>query len=152
MSQKDAQSKKIGDHTYTVYMLPAKKSRHVLQKLASIALPALGSLADGVGGLGKDSKISDLLNKKLDGAFFHDLCTTAMDRLSEADLDWMFEELGTGSEVDGKQLWPQFDEHFRGNVGGQFRWFAFCLEAQYANFLEGWGSVSLPDLAKAVGA
>ena len=153
MSQKDSQSKTIGDHNYTVYMLPAKKSRHVLQKLASVALPALGALAGGLGGgIGKDVKISDLLNKKLDGDFFSKLCTSAMDRLTEEDLDWMFLQLCAGAEVDGAPLWPQFDEHFRGNIGGQFRWFAFCLEAQYGNFMEGWGNASLPGLAKAAGA
>ncbi len=152
MSQKDSHSKKIGEHNYTVYMLGAKASRHVLQKLATVALPAIGTMADGLGGLGKDFKVSDLLNKKLDGDFFGNLCSTAMDRLSEDDLDWMFEQLCKGAEVDGKPLWSQFDEHFRGNVGGQFRWFVFCLEAQYGNFLEGWGAASLPGLAKAVGA
>lgn len=130
MSQLDKHEKEIGGTVYLMRMLPPKKARALLLKMTKVVAPSLDGLsmeADVLSALGGVSE-----------------------RLSEEDLDYAMDLLSTVTDFrlpNGNEpnLKDKFDLHFTGKLGDMFRWFAWGLSVQYADFFGESGIISQLD-------
>ena len=123
----------IGANTYKVTQLGFKKSREVLARLSKMLGPVLAELLSS--GSSKDKA----------GAALAAICA----QVSESDLEYLcsvFSECTFVTLPDGtlKKLNDQTQEAlFGGQIMECFKWLAFCLEANYADFF-----VEFKDLAE----
>ena len=128
MSQTDLQTRTIAGVKYGVYMLPPRLARKMLVRIFQVIAPSAGEAFKREG--------QEILDA------FGPVLATLADRLNDDDLEWMMGELAKVSTVEvepGKapQLDKIFDIHFRGRIGQMFKWFAFAVEVQYADFWSG---------------
>ena len=128
MSQTDLQTRTIDGVKYGVYMLPPKLARKILVRIFQVLGPSAGEAFK--------REEQEIL------AAIGPILATLADRLNDDDLDWMMGELAKVSTVElepGKapSLGQIFDNHFRGRIGRMFKWFAFAVEVQYADFWSG---------------
>ncbi len=114
----------IGANTYKVTQLGFKKSREVLARLSKMLGPVLAELLSAGNAQEKA------------GAALAALCA----QVSEQDLEYLcgvFADCTFVTLPDGsmKRLDAQAQEAlFGGNIAECFKWLAFCLEANYADF------------------
>lgn len=128
MAQDHSQSKTIGEHLYTVRMLPARRATRMLSKLSRMLGPALGQLAEG-------RKISELLDTKVEGQGFSRAVAALFAHVDENAVDEILMDLAEVSSVEGLgPLKPIYDAHFMGKQGALMSWAAFALGVQYADF------------------
>ena len=133
MSQMDLKTTTIDDVEYSMTMLPPKVARKLLLKIWGIVAPIL----DGV--IEKNPDIEKLAEKKVGLNLLNGAFAASADRLSEADLDWAMNELADITNVhmggdETPKLSRVFDAHFAGKIGIMFRWFAWGLQVQFADF------------------
>lgn len=135
--------------TYIITLLGAKKARSGQIRLMRMLGPAvarmIGSGADP-DKLG-DMNVSDLL--------------PALERLiqdaTENDLEWLcdtFAEMTTFNEngLVGA-LGKEFDTHFSGHLMRMYKWLAFCIKENYADFFSAAGDMKrLADTARSAKA
>ncbi len=126
----ETKTKTIDDFEFEVTQVKAKEGRRVFVRLAKIAGPGLGVLADDDIG-----KALDEVLKKIDDQTFDYLC----------DLFGKYSHV----TVDGvkKQLTPGFqDTFFAAKYGLLFKWIAFCLEVNFRDFYEMLKNLDMSDL------
>ena len=138
MAQRDSQKSKIDGHEYEVFMLPPKVARRLLVEMSKVVGPALGGIMSSGAGLAK------LMEMSVEGVDWAAVISGLTDRLSADMLDEHMEVLAKSTHVDGKELAPIFDHHFRGALGGMFKWYGFALKVNYGNFFSALESVSAP--------
>jgi hypothetical protein len=142
----------IDGHTYRVTMLPVSKGRRLLAELFKVAGPALGDLASAAAGA---KGVSEVKVESLAGAL-----RQLADRLEPAFLDRLCEELAASTQLvlDGGAravpLKQEMEFHFAGRYGAMFKWIAFALKVNYADFFGAWsgGVRALQQKAQAPGA
>lgn len=119
---RESKAKVIGKYEYTVTQLPATEARHVFTMLARVFGSAAGS-AEPIAALMAEIKDDnlDVLCKKFSSQTFVAINSKQSPLLADV-----------------------FDEHFAGDIGGMFKWLAFCLEVNFGNFFAELGL----DLAK----
>ncbi len=149
MSQTDAKSRTIDGHTYKVMMLDPLVASDVLIDIGKVLAPALGAI--GGFALGDKDAVAKLLDGE-DGAegekesesrlspAFERAVIGLVDRLDKAKLREIVDLLAkvsflVGSEGEA-QLRTVFPVHFRGRLKTMYRWLAFALEVQFADFFE----------------
>jgi len=122
MTQQHGESKKIGDHTYTVYMLPPSKAVPYVTKMQKLMVPIIGELAEKMqSGSEADVPIAQMAGE-------------VADRLSEDDILALTSDLKGVSEVDGVPMSKVYDVHFRGILGKHMKWQMFAFRVNFDDF------------------
>lgn len=135
---RESQKKTIDGTEYEVTMLGAKDAKKTLLKILKVVAP---TAAEGIGSvaslrelLGPDSKFG-----------LAEAIRTFVDRVDEPTLIEVTEQLAGVTRVHlGKEaplLSDVYDVHFAGSLFAESKWFAFALKAQYADFLQGLGTI-----------
>ena len=128
------EAKTIGGYTYQVTQLGAKQGVSVAARLARILSPVIG----GVEGKPSGAALGSGLKAALAGLDEKDLIalSDAFAALTEV----------TGGEFESRtpKLAPMFDEHFAGHYGDLVNWLLFCVEVNFASFLDEVG-IALPE-------
>jgi hypothetical protein len=136
----------IGSHTYHVTELPSGQARDLLVKLVKVFGPVLaGMLEDGklIPEGTEGAPAEALVNRvsKVDSKTLSKMLLAFSDRVSAADFKYLCQVLGDSTQVEieaGAQvpLDLEYQElHFKGGrLSHLFRWLAFALEVQYADF------------------
>lgn len=113
----ETQTKRLGEHEYTVHPLGALKGRKLLVKLIRVMGPALGS---------DPEKALDAL----DAGVFEEVCDTFADS--------SFVTLPSGKAPKVKEV---FDLHFAQKYGEMIQWILFSLEVNYGGFFAELGAI-----------
>lgn len=127
-------SRKIGDCTYTTTLLSASEGLAINPLLYRALGPAVAELAANL-------PEGDLSLGDLPWAAVTAAVKELTLRLDEADLRTLTTKFAAVTEVtlpDGKKprLNDVFDVHFAGKYARMYQWLLFCLEANFADFLE----------------
>lgn len=137
---RERQQTVIDGHRYEMTMFPATESYRLFHRLLKIIGPAFGKIVDAMGD--GDIQDVDLSNETTIEAII--ALTT---HIKESDLDHVIDKLRncTHVGVDGSDktvpLKGIFEMHFAGALASMFRWLLWGLQVQYANFIEGFGSM-----------
>lgn len=121
------EERRIGDHTYRVTQLTALKARALFARLVRFIGPAAAT-AIGAGQLPSMGDLGGMLGE-------------LTERVSDDELGWFAARLGECSYLVGDngkvlQLEPSVvDLHFAGALLDMFKWMAFALEVNFADFL-----------------
>lgn len=125
---REAQKKTIGEVTFEVTPLGFKQGRKAFVRLSKAVGPALAA-AESVDHIKAGRGVTGMLEKLLDN-------------VTDDDLDWFAEVMGKATRFsrDGDR-WPYLDGNnrealFGGNLVLFFKWIVFCLEVNYADFLD----------------
>lgn len=116
-----------------VQTLPAMRGLKVSRRVASIILPAL-TKASGVSGNLSATKLEDL----------GDAVSAFFDRFSDADLEYLRDEMLATAWLNGREALREFDLLLAGQVITIFKILAFAFEVHFGNF-----SDAVPALARA---
>lgn len=129
----EPQTTTIEGVTFTVTPLRLKKSREVFLRLTKRVAPGLGALLDALASGGGSLMDSDA--GKIGGAL-----EALVGPLSDEDLDWISDAFGetTTFSTDGEKT-PYLtaanrESLFQGRLVLFFRWIAYCIEVNYADF------------------
>lgn len=136
---RETEKRSIDGHEYTVTQMGFADQRRVLALLTKKLGPGL---AVGLGGLlsalgrEKGTSVLDLDFEELSQGIVR-----LIQDLDEADLLVLEEAFGKTSTVrksDGKTPFLTSDNigHFRGRMLAYFKWLAFCVEVNYADFFD----------------
>jgi hypothetical protein len=133
MLQLPQKSRAIGDCTYKVTLLSAGEGLPVNALLLRVLGPAVATLA---GELPDARSLADMPWAALAKAF-----NSAIYNLDAKDLRTLVDAFAPKTWVklpDGKEplLSDVFDLHFAGKYVRMYRWLAFCLECNFADFLD----------------
>lgn len=144
----ESQSKSIGESTYKVTQLGAKKGLEVFGRLFQFIAPALGGLLDEAGGV---KSIGDLELSAVGGAF-KQLAARQVGAELQYFVDAFLPSIEHNGGKDGNfvKLSGVYELHFAGKVHELFQLLWFCVEVNYDGFLK--GIVSLRDDAEAAKA
>ena len=132
--QLPTRSKKIGDCTYKVTLLSAGEGLPINALLLRVLGPAVATLA---GDIPPDfTSIKDLPWQAIARAV-----NSAIHNLDAQDLRTLVDTFAPKTQVvqpDGKQpfLHDVFDLHFAGRYALMYRWLAFCVQENFADFLD----------------
>jgi hypothetical protein len=130
----ETRSRKIGDCTYTITLLPAGQGLTINALLYRALGPSLAEMAANLEG---DFSLADLPWAAITAAV-----KELTIRLDEADLRTLCTTFAATTEVtlpDGKtkpRLNDVFDSHFAGKYARMYQWLFFCLQENFADFLE----------------
>lgn len=131
MSQKEGVTKVIGEHEYTMYMLPPLVSNRLLIKLGKLVSPALGALLDAFSG-SKGFKIDELLDSSVESTKFSRAVKELTENLEDTSLDPFIENLRKVTHVKGfGELDKVFDEFFRGGLDEMYKWLFWGMAVQW---------------------
>lgn len=117
----------IGEHTYRVTQLTALKARALFARLVRFVGPAAATVV----GAGRKVSLGEL------GSILGDLS----ERVTDDELGWFCDRLGECSYIVGDGGRTQqleraiIDIHFAGALLDMFKWMAFALEVNFADFL-----------------
>jgi hypothetical protein len=132
---REAQTLELDGRVFHVQQLPGKKATVLFHQLVAILVPVLAKAGAGAAGV---KTLADLdLSSVADAAemLFH--------KLPEPEFMKLVERLAASAtvEMDGKRfdLWPKYDDVFRGDVLGVLRFLKFALEVNFGPLLEGLG-------------
>jgi hypothetical protein len=137
-----SRSLQIGEHTYTVRLMPAGEGLDVAARLMNVIGPGLRGITEEKEGDMLAEFLSELLSKEsLSGNLTY--FTKMFRRHSSVQVNT---PKGDSADVELDKI---FDAHFSGNYYELFRWLAFCFEVNHSSFLSGMGvtAQSLNDLA-----
>lgn len=126
---RETQTKTIDGHTYQVQMLPGTKSWKMMLRLSKMVGPSLGKVIDGSGG-----DLQKLLNTNMADVMLGEAIAALTERLDEADVELMVQQLAACTLVDNKPLTDCFELHFQGDGVGVVKWLAFALKANFGPF------------------
>ncbi len=129
----DGQEKVLGGIHFRVTPLGFKEARRAFVRLTKAVGPALARAADG----------TDPANARPEDLDMGSVLEALVDRVEDSDLEWFANVFGktTTFSRDG-QKWPILREAEREVLfgGGQlmlfFEWLKFCLEVNFADFLD----------------
>ncbi len=133
---REPQSKVIDGVTYEVQMLPGTKSWKMLLRLGKMIGPALGKVIDG-----SEGSLQNLMNADLSEVFIGEALTALTERMDEAEVEIIIQQLAECTIVDNKPLKGIFELHFQGNPGALLKWLAFAVQANFAPFSNALASV-----------
>ncbi len=139
-------TEKIGEHTYTVTMLPATRGWKLSRRVGKIILPALGVLMDET-----DLKMDELTDDedvmaKIAGAvdeksFWAAAIKTLLNGLGESECEYIIKELAASTRVyaggESLPLGNAFELHFQGEMKELGQWMMFALKVQLGFFTKG---------------
>ncbi len=126
---KEGQSKTIGGHDFTVYLLPWEQANDVLIEIADVIAPALAQLA------AEPDSLDTLLESKLDGPEVAKVIAAAVQKLTRERMRFVTQTLMSVTHCDGKELKAISNAVFRGELTLMYKWLAFAIQVNYADFL-----------------
>ena len=134
--------KRIGACEYQVRQLTVPVGRRLLVRLFKILGPAIGA---AVGGLPED-KGDDISIGALNTRAIGDAITLLADTITEDELENLCEILADATEYSPEPdrwlpLKKDSEMHWAGRYFDMFKWIAFALEVNYADFLGAQGSL-----------
>jgi hypothetical protein len=144
MSQMDGKAREIEGHTYRVRMLDPMVASDLLVDIGKVIAPALGAI--GGFALGEKDGVSKLLEgdgngsgETVVGSAFERGVVGFVDRLEKQKLREIVETMARATALvvgpqEEPELWPLFNAHFGGRLVAMYKWLAFALEVQYADF------------------
>lgn len=109
----ESKTKTIGNHDYRVTQLGALKGRKVLTRLFKVIGPVVAAAVSGGQNLAH-----------------------ALDGVDEDTVEYLCDAFAARTEVDGVALDKVFEIHFAGNYAEMVKWLAFCVEFNFASFLD----------------
>lgn len=133
MSQKEAQEKKIGDHTFTVFKLPPLDAQDVLIDIGQTLAPALGRAVNTVGSLGDSESLLDI---DVDDPKVSAGLTALMQGITKEKMRSLVNTMAEVSQCDGKRLTQVMPEVFRGDLPLMYQWLWFALVVNFGNFTD----------------
>jgi hypothetical protein len=132
----------IGEDTYRVSQLGAKRGRKALVRLVKAAGPVLGAAAAHAGDLGEIKGLGDIKVELIGRAI-----SEFTNQLSEADVDHfcdLFAPLTLVKVPDTDDDWvpldKSFDQHFAGRYGQMLEWLWTCIRFNFLGFTSALGS------------
>ena len=144
----ESEKRAIGNTTFEVFQLGSLSARKTLVRLTKAFGPVLGKL---LGELGLENGASpEAIKERLSVKVIGTLADSLAEHISEADLEYLCETFGKASfyyEGDKRlQLTLERQELLfkGGNLLTMFKWLAFCLEVNYADFFVAWGRAKVP--------
>lgn len=135
MSQHDGVTETVGEHEYTMYMLPPMRSHNLLMDVAKMVAPAIG---DAVGALlsGKtDEKKASIMEQEISPELISSAVSKLAKDVNQKTSDKVFSAFREVTHVDGKPLDRIFDEHFRGALDEMYRWLFWGMRVQWGKSL-----------------
>ena len=133
MSQKDEMSKRIGEHEYTVQMLPPLKSHDLLVSVTKMIGPSVGPLLDMLVSQAKPG--SAIMDQVVSPDFFGKAASVLFQELDNVVLHQLIDAMKEKTLVDGKPLKDIFDFHFLGKLDQMYLWLAHCMDVQWGKLL-----------------
>ena len=131
MSQVAPHARTIGDHEFTMYMLPPMTSHNLLMDLLQMVGPGLGPVFDALGSKAQGKQISELLNEDLTSDFFTKAADALFRGLRKDVLENVIKMFRQVSQVDGKQLDGVFDAIFLGRLDLMYQWLVWGMQVQW---------------------
>lgn len=139
----------IGNHRYHVRQLGAGEARKLLVRLTKALGPVLGAMLEDMGGVSGNQAATIKRLQDMNVRSVAKALERLAGQLREEDLEYLCRVLGGATEVeteDGKRLQLTLERqelHFRGgHLAEMFKWLAFGLEVQYADFFSAFGVAS----------
>jgi hypothetical protein len=138
----ESDKRTIGNYTYEVGQLGSRQARQTLLRVNRMLGPVLTTLMVGLKpGLTEEGLEAEVKANALDrmGA----IAAAIGKNVSEEDLEYLCETFGKVSFVHmdgGKRFQLDLEKqetHFAGNTLNLFKWLAFALQWNYADFLVG---------------
>jgi hypothetical protein len=132
---RDSESKRIGEHTYTVRMLTVDTAIDVLVDLVGMLgepvaeLLAAGSASDIVTGLREEGA-----EDEESGRAVALLLRVLVGKLHKDTIHGIVKKLVAVSDVDNVPLTQSYAAHFRGELCLLAKWLWFALQVQYRDF------------------
>lgn len=126
-------SRKIGDCTYKTTLLSASEGLPINTLLLRVLGPAVATLASALPSV---ESVKDLPIEALARAF-----SSAIHNLDSQDLRTLVDTFAPKTWVrlpDGKEplLSDVFDTHFAGKYARMYQWLGFCVQENFADFLD----------------
>ncbi len=145
MSQIDAVTVTVGEHSYECFKLDPWILNDVTHRIVKTLGPALGDLAmaaltsatgDGAKKLPTDAAgLSGMLEKDLDLSSLVSGFGQALKNLDASETQWLLKQLAAQTTVvGGGKLSDTFAQHFLGRPGDMYRWGFAALRSQYDFF------------------
>lgn len=140
MSQKEGVVETIGEHEYTMYMLPPIQSHNLLIDVAKMVGPALGSLIgslmpDGKSDADTDTEKESLYEREVDGDLLSGAVAALFRDLNKQTFEQVIAAFKSVTHVDGKELNKIFDFHFRGELDQMYLWLSLGVRVQWGKSL-----------------
>jgi tail assembly chaperone len=137
-----SQTREIDGMTFEVSQLDVKVSRAVFVRLTKLLGPALGELGKAISAAGSTS-ILDLDHTAVLPAMAQLVACMSEEELEFLVQAFMKKSKFTPPEGTG-QLIPLVDIAFTGRLLTMFKWLAFAIEVNYADFFAVFKTIKLP--------
>ena len=142
----------IDGHRYEMQMMAATPARRLLLRILKVIGPTLGTMLDqillnirGKGDLTGRDVIQVLMGSGIDGKAASEMITLFVDRMSEAELDYVVAQMITLCSVGGQRMNPgSYEAHFTGRPWSAMKWLAWTIKAQYSPSLSDKSNDVLP--------
>ncbi len=136
MSQAKIHTAEIDGVEYRMRPLPPRVALKLLKRILTIAAPGVGGAIDDLGG-----NVSDVLNADVSKIGLGNMISGALDRMTDADLDWVNDLLSKQCEIvrgpnEAPRLVDVFDAHFQGRIRHWFSWVVWATKMQFADFFD----------------
>jgi len=132
VSQVEPHKTTIGEHEYTMHMLPPMQSHKLFLRVIKMVGPALGPVFDTFFSAAKTGG-KDALEQEVPTEFFTKAAAALFGELDEKVLDDVIRALKevTIVEGSGKLDRGQFDAHFLGRLEEMYQWLAWGMKVQW---------------------
>jgi len=135
MSQAQEATETIGEHEYTMYMLPPIQSHNLLMDIVKMVGPALGDVIGGVlSGRSADKKV-DLMEQEVGPEVITKAAGKLFQDVNKQTLEKVISSFRGVTHVDGKPLDKIFDVIFRGGLDEMYKWLFFGMRVQWGKSL-----------------
>jgi len=131
MSQVQPSSKTIGEHQFTIYMLPPMQSHDLLMDLVQMVGPGLGPVFDALSTKAQGKQLTEILGEDLSSDFFSKAASALFGGLRKEVLERIIRAFRTVTQVDGKTLDPVFDAFFLGRLDMMYSWLVWGMGVQW---------------------
>jgi hypothetical protein len=148
MSQREAVEKTLGEHKYTMYMLPPRTSNALLVKVVKMVGPSIGPLFDMFFNKLKSSKdMSEIMDEEIGVEFFQNASSTFFEHLDNDIINEVLDQFAKVGEADGHPMPGIFDLHFMGDLGRMYKWMFWGMQVQWGKSLGDLiGQIPLPSV------
>jgi hypothetical protein len=135
MSQEHVKTTTIDGITFEMRMLDPWVANQILHVLVGIVGPSIGDLvAAATAGGGESKEPGSIMDRKVDGALIGAAISSLMSRMDSDQTQVIIQQLAGKTTVDGKLLTPQIPLIFLGKIGTMYKFAAWGVGVQFANF------------------
>lgn len=130
MTQLSSETKQIGKHKFTVFMLPPFEAQDILIDLGQILGPALAKAAAAA----KATQGNSLLEMDIDNPHISSGVSALLQGITKDKMRELVNTMAGVSHCDGTPLPDVMEMVFRGNLPLMYQWLWFALEVNFRNF------------------